>query len=180
MANIKKSSPTLVDVQSSLNVQSELVAKWHGISHPLSIQMDDVIKENLSFLPNDIAKPFLSNHYHNYRLWHFEDEARSDEAKASHIVLLKRSIDKANQMRNDAIQLMDEILLSHIELKNGSLSDAPLFSETPGSVLDRCSILSLKIYHMRAHVEDSKPESEHKKMCEMKCAILLNQFTAIP
>ena len=66
----------------------------------------------------------------------------------SEIAANKRAIDGYNQKRNDAIERIDETLLAQLTaatVKPG----ARLNSETAGSMVDRHSILSLKIHHMR-------------------------------
>jgi len=87
------------------------------------------------------------NHRYNSQLWLEEDLARRRSVSDSEIAANKRNIDRFNQSRNDAIEQLDEIILSRlsrVELKR----DAWLNSETAGSIVDRLSIMSLKIYNM--------------------------------
>ncbi len=51
----------------------------------------------------------------NLRLWHLEDEIREESLQDSHIVRLKREIDKANQKRNDLIDKIDELFEKKLE-----------------------------------------------------------------
>ena len=119
-------------------------------------QVTDAQEQNLGrFLaPGDLAAPeaaksavdlALINHYHNCRLWKEEDLARRTAVAASEIVANKRAIDRFNQARNDAVERLDEYLITQFDF-SGSASVQ--HSETPGAIVDRLSILSLKKYHM--------------------------------
>lgn len=114
------------------------------------------------------------NHRNNRLLWDEEDLARRRHAPDAEIAGNKRAIDGYNQKRNDAIERIDEQLLnlcSSIKAK----PDARLNSETPGSMVDRLSILSLKIHHMRLQTERSDVGREHIEACTAKLARLQEQ-----
>ncbi len=81
--------------------------------------------------------------------WHEEDRARDTDASDETIAAVKRSIDCSNQRRVDAIEELDAWLESAIRAVGVVPgASAPLNSETPGSLVDRLSILVLKLYHM--------------------------------
>jgi hypothetical protein len=86
--------------------------------------------------------------YRNYLLWHEEDKARRTDVDDSIIASVKRAIDRYNQERNDLIERLDEKILAWIEEHRPSVVSDVTNSETPGSIVDRISIMSLKIYHM--------------------------------
>jgi len=114
------------------------------------------------------------NHWHNCRLWEQEDLARRRNVPDAEIAANKRAIDQHNQKRNDAIERMDEALLaalSGVERKPG----ARLNSETAGAMIDRLSILSLKIHHMRLQTERADAGREHVEACQAKLARLEEQ-----
>src|SRR5688572_13864201 len=94
----------------------------------------------------DLRSLVLAQHFCNFSLWNHEDEARRRDVADTYIADTKRAIDKWNQRRNDFIERIDLQLLE--ELKGCDTSKARLNSETAGSMIDRCSILSLKIHHM--------------------------------
>jgi hypothetical protein len=75
--------------------------------------------------------------------------------------MVKHNIDALNQSRNDLTETLDRTLLAAAGTQN---SNAPLHSESPGLILDRLSILSLKIYHTaeEAH-RPSASEAHHQK-----------------
>lgn len=86
----------------------------------------------------------LAQHRANFDLWHEEDKAREPGAPDSRIAAVKHAIDRLNQRRNDLVEELDRMLLRAVSDQN---PDAPLHSETPGLIIDRLSILALKIYH---------------------------------
>ena len=88
----------------------------------------------------------LAQHFCNFSLWNHEDEARRRDVADGYIADTKRAIDKWNQKRNDLIERIDLFLLD--QLKDADTSRARQNSETAGSMIDRCSILALKIHHM--------------------------------
>lgn len=94
----------------------------------------------------DLRSLVLAQHFCNFRLWNHEDEARRRDVPDSYIADTKRAIDGWNQKRNDLIERIDLFLLE--QFKDADTSRAQLNSETAGSMVDRCSILALKIHHM--------------------------------
>lgn len=89
----------------------------------------------------------VANHRCNSLLWNEEDLARRANVAPEEIVRNKRNIDRFNQARNDAIEGIDRIILE--ALAPVTLSPhAWLNSETAGSIIDRLSILALKVFHM--------------------------------
>ena len=99
--------------------------------------------------------PFLglvaAQHLANFRLWHVEDLARIPSALDSEIAGAKRTIDRINQQRNDLAEQLDSWLLAGL----GTQTEAgvALHSETPGMMIDRLSILSLKLYHTAEEID---------------------------
>jgi len=48
-------------------------------------------------------------------------------------------------------------------------------AETAGSLVDKISILELKIFHMKAQTHRTGVTAEHRAACRMKCKILNRQ-----
>jgi Protein of unknown function (DUF4254) len=117
-----------------------------------------------------------TNHWHNSVLWEQEDLARRRHVPDSDIASNKRAIDTNNQKRNDAIERIDEMLLNFLE-KAKKRPEAKQNSETPGAMIDRLSILSLKIHHMRLQAERTDVEPAHTESCLAKLQKLTEQRT---
>ena len=88
-----------------------------------------------------------TNHFYNTSLWDEEDLARRVDVDDSSIAENKREIDFFNQNRNDAIEKIDETILLMLEAIVPEV-DAWHNCETAGSIIDRLSISSLKIFNM--------------------------------
>lgn len=115
-----------------------------------------------------------ANHRFNTLLWDEEDKARCIDADPGEIAHCKRRIDSYNQQRNDAVEAFDECLLAAI---GDVLPDrgARLHSETAGAMVDRLSILSLKIFHMGLQTHRKEAGSDHVSACTEKLERLLAQ-----
>jgi hypothetical protein len=135
---------------------------------------------------NDVTGWIAVNHFHNRSLWAQEDLARRTLAADAEIVANKRAIDRHNQARNDAIERIDEFLLSALGLVDpatiGSAlpvstvaPGARLNSETAGSMLDRISILGLKIAAMREQTQRSDVDDAHRQACGERLQRLIQQ-----
>jgi hypothetical protein len=103
--------------------------------------------------PDEASDPWLAavvrQHRANFDLWHIEDEARAPGATDAQLADVKRRVDSTNQRRNDLAEELDRTLLAWLEARGLPNPDAPLNSESPGLIIDRLSILALKIYHTR-------------------------------
>ena len=114
------------------------------------------------------------NHRCNRALWREEDQARRRDVPDSAIAANKRAIDAHNQKRNDAIEKTDELLLAQLADVERS-ADARLHSETAGAMIDRLSILALKIFHMRVQTERRDASPEHIQTSKARLARLVEQ-----
>lgn len=88
-----------------------------------------------------------ANHRSNVLLWDAEDQARRTDVPDAAIAAVKRAIDRHNQRRNDAVESIDEALLARLA-DVAPHARAWHNSETAGAMIDRLSILALKIHHM--------------------------------
>lgn len=131
----------------------------------------------------EIANPYegflrlvCDQHEQNYRLWHEEDLARSPDASDHSIAEVKRKIDKLNQNRNDLIEKLDDHLIGQLSAAGVTpATDSPRNSETPGSIIDRLSILALRIYHMEEQAARRDADPQHREKAQGRLAILYEQ-----
>jgi len=114
------------------------------------------------------------NHWHNCSLWEQEDLARRRDVPDAEIASNKRAIDAHNQKRNNAIEKIDEALLVFLE-KISVKKNARQNSETAGAMVDRLSILSLKVKAMREQTERKDVDQAHLDTCAAKLKLLTEQ-----
>ena len=126
------------------------------------------------------------NHFFNSSLWAQEDLARRTTVSAEEIAGNKRAIDRFNQARNDATERVDEILLTALGLVDAAsartdtpISTVPagarLNSETAGSIIDRMSIMALKIHAMREQTLRQDVDEAHRASSGIKLERLQQQ-----
>lgn len=134
----------------------------------------------------DVWRWIAENHRNNCLLWAEEDLARRTQVTDAEIAANKRAIDRYNQARNDATERVDEHLLISLNLVDAASAgtDSPvanvragarLNSETAGSMVDRMSILSLKIAAMRQQTLRTDVDDAHRASCSGKLARLVEQ-----
>lgn len=144
------------------------------IFHTAYLEGSGWAAEATNTLDPDLRVHIESNHKYNSLLWKEEDEARRIDVPDSSIAKNKRAIDGFNQNRNDAIERIDEVILSF--LSNVTVNkDARLNSETAGSMIDRLSILSLKIKAMKEQTMRTDTGAEHIEACQLKLERLNEQ-----
>ena len=114
-------------------------------------------------------------HRANFELWHIEDEARVPAASDREIASVKRRIDPVNQRRNDLAEGLDSALLAWLAARGLPNPAAALHSETPGLMIDRLSILALKIYHTCEEAERANAPAGHVQRNLDRLAILEEQ-----
>lgn len=148
----------MLDAFAIAGMQDERTAAWHGTG-------DELRAEGLLSLA-------AAQHRENFDLWHEEDKARDPGATDEEIAAVKRAIDSLNQRRNDLVEKMDESLLASAGEQNPR---APLHSETPGMMIDRMSILALKIYHTREEAHRETATAAHRAKNTARLAVLEEQ-----
>jgi Protein of unknown function (DUF4254) len=116
-----------------------------------------------------------AQHRANFDLWHEEDKARDPVATDSTITAVKHAIDRINQRRNDLVEQIDALLLRELQPVFEANPEAPLHSETPGLMIDRLSILALKIFHTREEAERTTATEEHRLKNRERLALLGEQ-----
>jgi len=139
-------------------MQDERTRAWHGTEE--AVDADDLM---------GIAE---AQHRANFDLWHEEDKARDPGASDAEIAAMKHAIDRLNQQRNDLVEKLDTLLL---ELAGEQNLSAPLHSETPGLMIDRLSILALKIYHTEEETRRESATEAHRQKNTARLAVLEEQ-----
>ena len=106
--------------------------------------------------------------------WHYEDIIRDPNIDPVAALTLKRKIDASNQDRTDMVEYIDSYFLKKYK-GSSTKSSATINTESPAWGIDRLSILALKIYHMNEEATRTDASEEHKKTCQKKLNILLDQ-----
>jgi len=145
----------MLDALLIVRMQDENTAAWHETAIA-QVEADGLLA---------IA---MAQHRANFDLWHEEDKARDPGATDADIAGVKRAIDKLNQRRNDLVERMDAWLLDALEQNER----APLHSETPGLMIDRLSILALKIFHTREEAHRVTAREAHRQRNAERLALL--------
>ena len=143
-------------------------------------------KVAVDFAEADVWRWVATNHRNNCLLWDEEDLARRTRATDADITANKRAIDGYNQARNDATERVDEFLLLSLGLIDAATAstdqpvakvsaEARLNSETAGSMMDRMSIMSLKIRAMTAQTVRTDVDAAHRDSSAVKLQRLNEQ-----
>lgn len=157
----------MFNAQECYRIFEQSVADYHrqnDTDHPVSNPYSEGSFEALCYLKNWIDTV----------QWHLEDIVRDPEIDPVKGLALKRRIDKSNQHRTDVVEQLDDRIISHFRMVVPG-PEARLNSETPAWLLDRMSILVLKIWHMKEQTERKDVSAEHVLKCQSKLDILLEQ-----
>jgi hypothetical protein len=123
------------------------------------------------YTDNDFKKLLYLKNWIDTVQWHLEDIIRDPQNRPDFLVSIKKSIDQSNQFRTDTVEQIDELLFENF--KNISLNEnSRLNSETPAWLLDRMSILQLKIYHFKEQIERRDADENHLNTVRQKLMIL--------
>ena len=152
---------TMLDALLITRMQDEMTAALHETEGQLEIEAS----------ADGLMALAMAQHRANFELWHEEDKARVPGVADAEIVRVKRAIDVLNQRRNDLVEKMDMWLIERLEQD----PVAPLHSETPGLMVDRLSILALKIYHTREEAHRTSATEEHRLRNAGRLALLEEQ-----
>ncbi len=95
--------------------------------------------------------------------WHEEDKSRAHGAGDELLGAVKRSIDASNRRRVQTIDALDVHLVEAATAAGVNAPDGALHSETPGSIIDRLTVLALKRYHVAEALSACDPD-DHPAM----------------
>jgi len=152
------SAPEITSLHDELTLRwhMEAVEAWHAPVEPW---------------PALVARQHLAN----FELWHIEDQARIPGATDCDLARIKRRIDETNQRRNNLAEQIDRMLLEQLAGLGLPNSDAELNSESAGLIIDRLSILALKIFHTHAEIDRAGAPSGHAERNLERLEILTTQ-----
>jgi hypothetical protein len=151
----------MLDALLITRMQDEMTAALHETESELTIETS----------ADAMMAIAMAQHRANFELWHEEDKARVPGVGDAEIARVKQAIDRLNQRRNDLVEKMDLWLIERLEQGVA----APLHSETPGLMIDRLSILALKIYHTREEAHRVSATESHRRRNLERLALLEEQ-----
>ncbi len=136
-----------------VNLHDGLTRAWHLEAEIAEAEAPTGAAASRSVAGPGPVKVWLASiarhHRANFDLWHIEDEARAPGVSDAVLAQVKRRIDRTNQFRNDQAEALDRALLDWLSPQALPAAHSPLHSESPGLMIDRLSILALKIFHTR-------------------------------
>ncbi len=106
--------------------------------------------------------------------WHMEDVVRNPNIDPVEGLQWKRRIDKSNQERTDVVEYIDSYFLEEYAAVVPH-ENAKINSESPAWVIDRLSILALKVFHMKEETLRTDALTEHLEACNIKLNTLNTQ-----
>jgi hypothetical protein len=150
----------MLEAEQIVRLHDQATLFWHDPSTPRPIAA------------THFEQLVLDQHCANFDLWHREDAARDPMSGDQAIAACKRAIDKLNQLRNDLTERLDRDLLELLPPLDPNL---PLHSETPGLMIDRLSILALKIFHTAEETHRASATPEHREWNRERLTLLSEQ-----
>jgi hypothetical protein len=159
--------PRMIDATAIVALHEDCTKRWHmgGSTSGTAAAREE----------NEWLDAVERQHRANYELWHIEDEARTPGATDAELARVKRRVDETNQRRNDLTEELDRILETWLEGRGLPRATAPLNSESPGLIVDRLSILALKIYHTREEAARGDAPEGHAERNRERLTILEEQ-----
>jgi hypothetical protein len=152
----------MISIDQILKTQNQKVIDWHVNLELSELELPwSFVEENMKW---------------NFMLWHEEDIARIKDIDPLRIVEAKRNIDQYNQSRNNAMEKIDEWILSFLE-SHQIQAGSKLHSETPGMMIDRLAIMALKKYHMEEETIREDVDQIHIDKCQSKVLVLTEQIS---
>ena len=136
-----------------LNSTKEILAPFEG--RRLLEWFTDLIElwhDTAPLKPTDTQSPKGMSQwilYKNFVIWHLEEMLREDNVDSARLLKIESAIDRNNHIRLDVLEQIDiwiDNVLSTAGIEPGK--NAPVHSETPSNIINRLSVLCLKIYHM--------------------------------
>ena len=112
----------------------------------------------------------------NKILWDLEGSARLSELGDRHVAEAKKNIDIHNQQRNDLTREIDTVLHRLLDVSRGVKES--FYSESPGMIIDRLSIIFIKLSVVEKIISLIEEDSLRLEYLE-KERILLSQIESL-
>jgi hypothetical protein len=157
----------MITAEHCNNIFNDCIAQYHVLDSV------DQSFENLT-QANEIDNLLYHKCWIDSVQWHYEDLIRDPEIDPQEGMALKRLIDASNQRRTDMVEQIDDWFLAQFDGVNPA-DNATVNTESPAWVVDRLSILALKIYHMQEQVGRDNVEAAHIQQVNAKLEVLLEQ-----
>lgn len=159
----------MITAANANDIFSACIEKYHIIDNVNQSKENPFSQDTMDFLLFD--KCWIDTVQ-----WHYEDLIRVPDINPAEGMELKRLIDASNQRRTDMVEKIDDWFIEVFKNVTPS-SDATVNSESPAWIIDRLSILALKIYHMKEQASRTNVDEEHKASANAKLAVLEEQQT---
>ncbi|MBK6734715.1 MAG: DUF4254 domain-containing protein [bacterium] len=153
-------------------VLDEVIERWHGAEPGLGSWME-VVATLPPREPEGWARLVEHLQLINTFQWHEEDRSRARGAGDTVLAGVKRSIDDSNRRRVQAVDRLDAVIHAGYSALGVIDPGAPLNSESPGSIIDRLSVLSLKAWHAAEAVVEATPNE--RRAMQDRLAMLREQ-----
>jgi hypothetical protein len=160
----------MIDVRTIIDLHRTTAQRWH--------------REAIDNPYDGFLHLICQQHQRNFLLWHQEDLAREPQAGDQTLAEVTRTIQRLEHDRTELIEKIDTGLLNQLEAWGARpRPGARINTETPGSVIDRLSMLSLRSHALEEQLgrEDlSQGErDEIRATCEMLQEQLRDLSTAL-
>lgn len=148
---------------------------YHNIEKIFNNFLDDI--DQIKYDNKSISQLIYCCISQNKIIWDLEDDARYMNYGSENIAEIKKRIDEHNQTRNNLIREIDEYI--HKELMVVHLNSLDNFySESPGMIIDRLSIMFLKRNNIISLINIIK-EIDLLDNYKKKESIISNQISVI-
>jgi hypothetical protein len=122
----------------------------------------------------------LGLHACNAFQWRKETEVRDAALADGDVAEIKREIDASNRRRADLVEAIDDLFVgAFAEAERPPTPDRYVNSESPGQLVDRLSILTLKRFHTRAHGSRDETGAAERAVCEARASQLEAQVAYV-
>ncbi len=149
-SNLPNTWPVFAEIAP---LMQDVISRWHGAE----AQIGDW-PTVLPALPGTQAEGWAATtellQLINTFQWHEEDRSRAHGAGDEVLGSVKRSIDASNRRRVQTVDRLDDLIFHQLKEAGVLAEGVPLNSESPGSIIDRLTVLALKIYHISEAIED--------------------------